>query len=484
MKKIFRTSLSLLAVFGLLSGAHAQENEQGDQQGQQQQQQQAEEPELDLDELLQRVREGRVSETEEHRQREAEFRAKRDQQEQLLEEARQEREQLDQTATQLERTIQENDQRIAELNQTLDERLGQLKEMFGVIQQTAGDTRGQVRSSIISVQYDREQRLADLQNLIDKASKTSTLPSIEEIEVVWEELMLQMRASSQVAKFEHPIVTANGDKQTVELVRVGTFNLVSNNGGTYYDYLAENGNVVELPKQPAGRFTSSAERLANAAPEDTVRFGIDPTRGQLLGLLVQEPSLKERIDQGAEIGYVIIALGILGVLVAIYKMIELSITSAKVRKQMKDSGNPSDKNPLGRVLKAYEANKSVDVETLELKLDEAILRETPKLERGLTLIKIISAVAPLMGLLGTVTGMILTFQAITLFGTGDPKMMANGISQALITTALGLTVAIPTLLLHALVAGMSKRVIHVLEEQSAGVVSVHAEKEKERAGTA
>jgi len=482
MKNILTTALSL-AFVGLLSTAQAQE---GDAQGEQQQQeqQQAQEPALDLDELLQRVREGRVSETEEHRQREAEFRARRDQQDQLLEEARQERQQEEETATQLERTIQENDRRIAELNQTLDERLGQLKEMFGVIQQTAGDTRGVVENSIVSAQYDREERLERLQNLIDKASRTSTLPSIDEIEVVWEELLLQMKASGEIAKFERPIVTAEGDKQTVELVRVGSFNLVSNNGGTYYDYLSENGNVVELPKQPAGRFTSSASNLVNASADDIVSFGVDPTRGQLLGLLVQQPDLRERIDQGAEIGYIIIALGILAVLVAIWKMIELSITSAKVRSQMKDTGNPSDKNPLGRVLRAYEENKGVDVETLELKLDEAILRETPKLERGLTLIKIISAVAPLMGLLGTVTGMILTFQAITLFGTGDPRMMANGISQALITTALGLTVAIPTLLLHAIVSGMSKRIIHVLEEQSAGVVSVHAEKEKERAGSA
>ena len=104
------------------------------------------------------------------------------------------------------------------------------------------------------------------------------------------------------------------------------------------------------------------------------------------------------------------------------------------------------------------------------------------MERFLTLIKLISAVAPLFGLLGTVIGMIETFQAITLFGAGDPTIMAAGISTALMTTVLGLVVAIPTLLLHAFVAGASKSVIHVLEEQSAGIIAVHAEEEKSGAG--
>jgi biopolymer transport protein ExbB len=119
----------------------------------------------------------------------------------------------------------------------------------------------------------------------------------------------------------------------------------------------------------------------------------------------------------------------------------------------------------------------VDVETLELKLDEAILKNTPALERFLTMIKVLAVVAPLLGLLGTVTGMINTFQAITLFGTGDPKLMANGISQALVTTMEGLWVAIPLTFLHALVASRSRSIINTLEEQAAGIVAVHAEKQ-------
>ena len=158
------------------------------------------------------------------------------------------------------------------------------------------------------------------------------------------------------------------------------------------------------------------------------------------------------------------------------------LLATRFRNAQKKSGEPSDDNPLGRVLNVYHENKEVDVETLELKLSEAILGETPRLTRNITLIQVISVVAPLLGLLGTVIGMILTFQAITLFGTGDPKTMAGGISTALMTTVLGLCVAIPMTLLHSIVATRSRSVIHVLEEQTAGLIADHAEKSGQALG--
>jgi len=202
---------------------------------------------------------------------------------------------------------------------------------------------------------------------------------------------------------------------------------------------------------------------------------VDPSRGALLGLLVQTPSLQERIDQGGLVGYVIIVLLILGIILALVRIVSLSITAAKVGSQKKNAtANPD--NPLGRIMQTYEQNRGLDVENLQLKLDDAILKELPNLERGLSTIKVLAAISPMLGLLGTVTGMIETFQAITLFGTGDPKMMAGGISQALITTVLGLVSAIPLILLHSIAAGRSKAVIEVLEEQSAGIVASHAER--------
>ncbi|MCK4707397.1 MAG: MotA/TolQ/ExbB proton channel family protein, partial [Gammaproteobacteria bacterium] len=231
---------------------------------------------------------------------------------------------------------------------------------------------------------------------------------------------------------------------------------------------------IELPRQPKARFTNSVEQLESSNNAITP-VGIDPSRGQILSLLVQSPSLRERVDQGGIVGYIIIGLGALALLIVLERLRVLTITGLKVRSQMRKVDTPKLNNPLGRILSVYHENPSADTETLELKLGEALLRESPRLSRRVMLLKIIAAVAPLMGLLGTVTGMIITFQAITLFGTGDPKLMAGGISQALVTTVLGLCVAIPTVLLHTLVASRSKNILQVLEEQASGMIACHAE---------
>jgi biopolymer transport protein ExbB len=195
-----------------------------------------------------------------------------------------------------------------------------------------------------------------------------------------------------------------------------------------------------------------------------------------MALLVQKPTLKERIQQGGWIGYLILILGAIGLLVAILQFVSL-LTVGRGVTQQQQSDEVSLKNPLGRVLSVYRANLANDVETLTLKIDEAILRETPKLERGLITLAILAAIAPMLGLLGTVSGMIETFQSITLFGTGDPKLMSGGISQALVTTELGLAVAIPLLLIHSGLSSKSNRLIQILDEESAAIIARSAEKQ-------
>eukprot|EP00657_Telonema_sp_P-1_P003183 TRINITY_DN176_c0_g2_i14.p1 TRINITY_DN176_c0_g2~~TRINITY_DN176_c0_g2_i14.p1 ORF type:complete len:292 (+),score=65.17 TRINITY_DN176_c0_g2_i14:70-945(+) len=285
-------------------------------------------------------------------------------------------------------------------------------------------------------------------------------------------MILESIGSGEVVTFDHEVRMVDGTTEVIRLTRVGDFALMS---GEKFFILKDDGSVEELQRQPSGRFTDTVSSFTSAN-SGMPGVALDPTRGQLLNLEVEKPTLEERIAQGKEIGYITLALGAVGVLMAIAQWLYLMVVKGKVRRQIQ-SDTVSTDNPLGRVLAVYDNNRNVDVETLELKLDEAILKETPALERFLVLIKLISAVAPLFGLLGTVTGMIETFQAITLFGAGDPTMMASGISAALMTTVEGLVVAIPTLLLHAFVAGASKSVIHVLEEQSAGIIAVHAEKE-------
>jgi len=429
----------------------------------------AQEP-ASLDDLLKQVREGRTADTQEHRQREAEFRAARDQQQKMLDDARARLRAAERKSEQLEQSYNDNDLRIVDVSEQLDRRLGSMKELFGVLQQVSGDTQGLLENSLTSAQF--KNRSNFLVGLNNKLAGDSDLPTIEEIEQLWYLLQQEMTETGKVVKFPANVIAADGTELQQDVVRVGAFNLVSANG--YLQYTPETGNISELSRQPQGRFTKTASELVSAT-SGNVLFGLDPTRGQILATYLDRPSLRERIAQGGVVGYVIIGLGIIGLLLSLERLISLSLISAKVSSQLK-SDTPNEDNPLGRVLKVAEGLKTRDTETLELKLDEAIFREMPKLTRSLLFIKIISVVSPLLGLLGTVTGMIVTFQAITLFGTGDPKLMAGGISTALVTTVLGLAVAIPIVLLHTLVSGRSKRVLHILQEQSAGIVAARSER--------
>jgi biopolymer transport protein ExbB len=422
-----------------------------------------------LDELLRLVEQGRAQESREHREREQRFAAEKANQQRLLREAQQRKAQLERQSAQLESAFDRNEIRTVDLTELLDQRLGSLKEMFGVLQQVAGDTRGLFENSVTTVQFpDRGEFLTELAATL---GSTSRLASMDDIERLWFELQREMTESGKVVKFQTTVITADGEEVQQEVVRVGSFNIIAD--GAYLQFIPETGNVLELPRQPQTRFVKTTERVFDAT--EPVGFGIDPSRGSILGLLVQAPNLRERIAQGGLIGYLIIALGGLALLIALERMVVLGLEGRKVAGQLKSS-TAKDSNSLGRVLEVADTYRDADLETLELKMGEAIVKEAPKLSRGLLFLKIIAVVAPLMGLLGTVTGMINTFQAITLFGTGDPKLMAGGISQALVTTVLGLTVAIPTVLLHTVVTGRSRRIIHVLEEQGAGIVAEHSEK--------
>lgn len=429
-----------------------------------------------LEELLRLVEQGRARDSEEARQREQEFAAQRGEQERLLREARQRQQREERRSETLENTFAENEREISRLNAELNESLGELRELFGVVQLVAGDAAGQFDNSLTAIQY--PERREFLLRLAERMGQTARIASVEEIERLWFELQREATELGRVARMPMEVVSAGGDRETRNVVRVGAFNLVAD--GAYLTYEPSTRSISELARQPdQRRFITSTSRLVNATDGFTA-FALDPTRGQLLALLIEYPSIVERIQQGAEVGYVIIALGLLGLLLAAERLVTLGLISGKVTRQLKSS-EPSEDNPLGRVLKVYHANKGVDTETLELKLGEAIIKETPRLQRFLLFLKIIAVVAPLMGLLGTVTGMIQTFQAITLFGTGDPTLMAGGISQALVTTVLGLVVAIPIVLLHTVVSGRSKRILHILNEQSAGIVAQHSEAEKKGA---
>ena len=422
-----------------------------------------------MSELLRLIEQGQARDSQEARQREADFARRRNEQQNLLNQARAERNRQENESARLEQLFETNQATITTARGQLDERLGALKELFGVLQTVSGDTQGRFSASLTNIQYpDRGDFLVELGT---KMASATELASIEDIERLWFELQREVSESGRVVSFNHLVTRANGDQEQVEVVRVGAFNIVADFG--YLEFNDNEGALSELQRQPPGRYAGSTGDLASA-DSGYVDFGVDVTRGGILGLLVESPTVMDRIHQGGIVGYCIIGLGFIGLLIAIIRFLGLTSDSRKVTAQLKRDSASTD-NPLGRVLAAYESNQNADTETIELKLSEAALKEMPGLTKGLLLIKVISVVAPLMGLLGTVTGMIKTFQVITLYGAGDPKMMAGGISQALMTTVLGLVVAIPMVLLHTIVSGQSRKVINILQSQSAGLIAKHSE---------
>ena len=423
-----------------------------------------------LDALLKQVESGRIKENKENRARERQFSSSKQQQKKLLNAAKTEQKKQESISSKLEKQFEINDAELAKAQKRLKERMGSLGELFGHITSTAGDVRSNMQNSMVTLHYPEREKA--IQQLIEKTSSGTQLPSIDEIESLWFAMQREMTEQGKIVSFNADVARATGTNKEA-VVRIGVFNMLSAKG-EYLQY--KNATLQVLPRQPESRYTSAAAELT-AGTQAYTKVGIDPTGpsgGSLLAALIDSPTWSERWHQGGYVGYVITAVGFVAMILAVWRLMVLSMVSTKVNAQLKTS-TANENNPLGRVLKTAQQNKAVDVETLELKMNEAILKELPALTSFESILKIIAAVAPLLGLLGTVTGMILTFQAITIYGAGDPKAMAGGISSALITTVLGLLVAIPTVLMHTIVSGRSKHVIHVLEEQAAGIVAEHQE---------
>ncbi|TVQ41503.1 MAG: MotA/TolQ/ExbB proton channel family protein [Wenzhouxiangella sp.] len=427
-----------------------------------------------LEELLREVERAASEEARVDQERLQRFIRERNNQRQLLEEARAELRSEEQRSDRLRSAFEENELRLVELETLLDERMGNLGELFGVVRQVAGDVRGNIEESMVSAQLpDRGQFLADL-------AERRELPTVPELSRMWLTMVREIYESGRVVSLNADVINADGVLESNrEVVRIGVFNVISD--GRFLQWDGAQQLLIELPRQPAGRFQTMAQRLQNASPGAVEDMAIDGTRGAILAQVVRAPNLQERIRQGQTVGYIIIALGIFGVLFSVWKGVVLFVRGNAIKRQLKRE-EASEGNALGRVMKIYQDDPDQDVETLELKLDEAILRETAPLESGLPLIKVLYVVAPLIGLLGTVVGMILTFQQITLFGTGDPRMMASGISMALITTVLGLVVAIPLTIIHSILHSRARALIQILEEQAAGTIARLAENRHARAG--
>lgn len=426
------------------------------------------------EELLELVQKGQFADTQEQRDRERQFRNEKNKQAKLLADAKAERARLEREAARLEVKFEANEALLVVAEAQLKERLGSLNEIFGHLAGLATESRNIFEQSISSAQFGKE-REEFLTKLAVKMGQGVTLASIPELERLWFELQREINATGEVVKFTTDVIALDGTVESREVVRVGVFNAVSD--GNYLTYASTRGMYEELPSQPARRYTSTTSDVLDAEAFP-VQFAVDPTGpqgGSYLASLIAMPGWGERTQQGGIVGYIILyVLGLGGLGLFGWRLYALIGIRSLIDSQLAASTLSTD-NPLGRVLKVAEDNPKADTETIELKMAEQILNERPPIEKLNWLIKLISIVAPLMGLFGTIIGMIITFQMITLFGTGDPKTMAEGISIALVTTWLGLAVAIPMTFMSAIVSNFSKGILETIEEQAIGMAAERSE---------
>ncbi|HEX4871628.1 MAG TPA: MotA/TolQ/ExbB proton channel family protein [Nevskiaceae bacterium] len=426
---------------------------------------QAQAPAGNLDQLLEQTRTARAREAQANQAREQEFLRERNKQAELLNQARAELAEQQRRSAALSAAFDANEKRLTELQAQLDARAGSLGEMFGVVRQVANDFSSIVRNSLISTQYpEREAFIVEL-------SQTRSLPSIDQLERFWFEIQREMTETGNVVRFNTQLVEPSGEAAQASVVRVGAFGAVSD--GRYLAYLPSEQKLAVMARQPGGEFNEAAKALESTS-SGYVKSVLDPTRGVLLTIYAQRPGWVERIAEGEAVGIVIIIVGFIGAVLAIYQAAYLIAVRARVRRQLAQLDTPNSDNPLGRVLSTFKGDAKAleeDAEVVELRISEAVLREVPKLERFQAFLRLVVAAGPLLGLVGTVIGMIITFQSIVESGSSDPKLMANGISQAMIATVLGLGIAVPILFINAWLSSISRSIVQILDEQSTGLLA-------------
>lgn len=427
-------------------------------------------PAQSLDQLLDQTRNVRAQKAKENAAREQEFLANRAEQAALLEQSKARRDAAEARSKALSAQFDQNEIKLKELQELRTQRVGSLGELFGVVRQVSGDVAGAIYSSIVSAQYPGRDEF------FSKLSKAKNLPSMPVLQQLWFEIQREMTESGNIVRYKSQVIDADGKPIDAEVVRIGPF--IATADGQYASYLPSEKKLQILPRQPGGELLSVAGELHETTSGYSEAV-VDPSRGVLLALYVQRPNVMERIEKGEEVGYVIIAVGVIGVLLAVYQFFYLLRVRSAVSRQLTSLDRPTKDNPLGRVLATFKGDASAveeDAEVIELRISEAVLREVPPLERFQAFLRLAVAAGPLLGLIGTVIGMIITFQSITESGSSDPRLMANGISQAMIATVLGLGIAIPLLFINAGLTAMSKALVQILDEQSTGLLAESLER--------
>ncbi|MGC9403703.1 MotA/TolQ/ExbB proton channel family protein [Vibrio genomosp. F10 str. 9ZC157] len=372
-------------------------------------------------------------------------------------------------------TFSRNEETLSRLEEKLRLEAGSLGELFGVVRQVTKQVEPEINHSVTAI--DANQYSLAIDAIID----AQALPSMAELRGLWLSMDEQIRASAQLTKVTVPVLTIEGQVNTEDAYRMGSFALVGEQGYLNWNSARQHASYYSNQPKSIPSVLALESFVQNDVGTKNIESGggiwsIDPSRGIILAQKELEPSLQDRIEAGGVVGKIILGLLSIGLVIALYRGVVLASTQYKIRKQLRNPNQISN-NPLGRVLSVYQKDSNRTVEALELRLLEAVVDEQTHLEKGLSTLKLFAALAPMLGLLGTVTGMIETFQVITHFGNSDPKVMAGGISMALVTTVLGLVAAMPLLLAHNILSTQAENIRNILEKQGIGLVAGQAEQD-------
>jgi len=433
-----------------------------------------------LDDLLQQARSVREQENQLFEQRESQFNAAAAaEQQRLMQEAEANVAAIEAEVKLKTDLYSQNELAINDLNGQLRQKerdLG-LSELFGLARQVAGDASSVMQQSLTSAQFaevDAVNRVTFMRNL----AESEGILSPEDLERLWFELQREIVASGQVATYTGTVAGPNGDMRQAKVTRIGVFTAMAD--GQYLAYLPNLAQLNILPRQLPGEFMEMGRNLQSAS-SGYVWTVADPTRGVLTALYVERPNWAQRIEDGEHINYVILAVGFAGALAFIIQLLYLIFARIAVSAQLRQLDKPTKNNALGRVLLAFKGDAKTiegDADIAELRVSEAVIKEIPRLERFQAFLRLAVAAGPLLGLVGTVVGMIMTFQSITESGSSDPKLMADGIGAAMIATVLGLGIAVPLLFANALLTSLSRSIVQVLDEQSTGMLAENLEKRR------
>lgn len=385
-----------------------------------------------------------------------------------------------------QKLLAQGQERLAQLSQehtSLEQRLegsqAQMEEMAGLVRGAARDLLALAERSPFTAE--NPGRLEMLRSYLDK----SRFPGLDDLQKLVTQYMAEIAASGNIAQRQGQLVDRAGQERQATLVRLGAFNtlyLLDQEVG-YARLGPGTGRLLAVGGELPWWVSSDLEAYFDG---QTSAAYLDISGGGALSRLTQRSSWWDNVLAGGPLVWPILAVGLVALILVIERLFFLSRVHANTDTLMETVNRQVAKGdlkgawktaetqagrPTSNVIKAGLSLEGCQPEVIKSGLAEGMLKELPRLERFLSVLKVLAAVAPLLGLLGTVSGMINTFHVITAHGTGDPRLMAGGISEALITTELGLAVAIPILIFSSLLGRRAQHVVTDMEEKAVALTA-------------